>query len=542
MNNKSEKKQKENEKKEEIVPNQPSPQPVPKKKWSFFNKITVVLIAYIAYSQIKPYFTPKNPELEHFANDLEEGQLFDVSFNLIDTYEKSSDHVYKERQVPYKRSWNGLNFTMNINQTLFTADPERFRLETQIVYNSKKLGHVKLIGCASQLSKMMPLKLKKGKYYDSVQKDEVGADEPHVLTKIYCQLVFDTEVYDFTEDEIVNHLYQKSAKKRTLPLNKTDYYFPYVDCTNYWTLQRDKLPIKDFKNNETIPIKVEFSLTSASKHRWAFKFYIAENTNMPYLNDIKMLEEFKMILSDNGFYYLVILFSVNILHSLFSVLSMKNNLSFFSNLKSTQGISTRKHFTDIVFTTIITLYLIENDTSIVVIILSCFEILMSIYIVIKMAKFERREDGKFPFFQFPKSEKQEENETDQYDREATSLLSKIFFPILGIYYIYSFWTAEKVNYYPFILKNLVTFIHAVGFINMTPQVYINYKLKSVEFMPWKGMIYQFLNTIVDDLFAFAVKMPTLQRIAVFRDDVIFCIYLYQKWIYRKNVRKDIKEE
>lgn len=27
-------------------------------------------------------------------------------------------------------------------------------------------------------------------------------------------------------------------------------------------------------------------------------------------------------------------------------------------------------------------------------------------------------------------------------------------------------------------------------------------------------------------------MPTLHRISCFRDDVIFVIYLYQRWIYR----------
>lgn len=42
---------------------------------------------------------------------------------------------------------------------------------------------------------------------------------------------------------------------------------------------------------------------------------------------------------------------------------------------------------------------------------------------------------------------------------------------------------------------------------------------------------QFLSTFIDDLFAFVVKMPTLHRLAVFRDDLIFFIYLYQRWIY-----------
>jgi hypothetical protein len=56
-----------------------------------------------------------------------------------------------------------------------------------------------------------------------------------------------------------------------------------------------------------------------------------------------------------------------------------------------------------------------------------------------------------------------------------------------------------------------------GFIMMCPQLFINYKLKSVAHMPWRQMTYKFLNTIIDDLFAFVIKMPTLHRLSVFRD-------------------------
>ena len=51
-------------------------------------------------------------------------------------------------------------------------------------------------------------------------------------------------------------------------------------------------------------------------------------------------------------------------------------------------------------------------------------------------------------------------------------------------------------------------------------------------MPAKAMMYKFLNTFIDDLFAFTIKMPFLHRLATFRDDVIFFIYLYQRWAYR----------
>ena len=86
---------------------------------------------------------------------------------------------------------------------------------------------------------------------------------------------------------------------------------------------------------------------------------------------------------------------------------------------------------------------------------------------------------------------------------------------------------------------------------MTPQLYINYKLKSVEHLPWRTLIYKFLNTIIDDLFAFVITMPWMKRLSCFRDgnliklfycimylDIIFLIYLYQRWVYRVDIRRD----
>ena len=66
-------------------------------------------------------------------------------------------------------------------------------------------------------------------------------------------------------------------------------------------------------------------------------------------------------------------------------------------------------------------------------------------------------------------------------------------------------------------------------------------------MPMKAMIYKTLSTVVDDFFAYAlhsidnplndlltyvgssfcIKMPFLHRLACFRDDVVFLIFLYQ---------------
>ncbi|CAN0046822.1 unnamed protein product [Ectocarpus fasciculatus] len=75
------------------------------------------------------------------------------------------------------------------------------------------------------------------------------------------------------------------------------------------------------------------------------------------------------------------------------------------------------------------------------------------------------------------------------------------------------------------------FVYTFGFVLMTPQLYINYKLKSVAHLPWRFLCYRSLNTVIDDLFAFVIRMPTMHRLSCFRDDVVFVVYLYQRWIY-----------
>lgn len=96
---------------------------------------------------------------------------------------------------------------------------------------------------------------------------------------------------------------------------------------------------------------------------------------------------------------------------------------------------------------------------------------------------------------------------------------------------------EHKGWYSFVISTLVGFVYAFGFISMTPQLFINYKLKSVAHMPWKTFMYKALNTFIDDLFAFVVKMPMMHRLACLRDDVVFLVYLYQKWVYPEDKRR-----
>ncbi|VDL65789.1 unnamed protein product [Nippostrongylus brasiliensis] len=87
------------------------------------------------------------------------------------------------------------------------------------------------------------------------------------------------------------------------------------------------------------------------------------------------------------------------------------------------------------------------------------------------------------------------------------------------------------SWYSWVLESMANGVYAFGFLFMLPQLFVNYKLKSVAHLPWRAFTYKAFNTFIDDLFAFIIVMPTAHRVACFRDDIVFLIYLYQRYLY-----------
>merc|ERR1719491_1443119 len=107
-------------------------------------------------------------------------------------------------------------------------------------------------------------------------------------------------------------------------------------------------------------------------------------------------------------------------------------------------------------------------------------------------------------------------------------------PLVAGYGIYSLLHQKHKGWYSWILNTLVGFIYMFGFVMMTPQLFINYKLQSVAHLNWRTLTYKSINTFIDDLFAFVIKMPIMHRLACLRDDVIFFIFCYQRYKYRTD--------
>jgi hypothetical protein len=148
--------------------------------------------------------------------------------------------------------------------------------------------------------------------------------------------------------------------------------------------------------------------------------------------------------------------------------------------------------------------------------------------------FENKLFGLIPRIQLEDKKDYEDSGTKEFDRMAFNNLGMLCFPLAFCYCIYSVIYNEHKGWYSFILGSMYGFLLTFGFIMMTPQLFINYKLKSVAHMPWRMMTYKALNTFIDDIFAFVIKMPTMYRIGCFRDDIVFFIFLYQRYIYKED--------
>jgi hypothetical protein len=248
-------------------------------------------------------------------------------------------------------------------------------------------------------------------------------------------------------------------------------------------------------------------------------------------------DEVKRIFLEGNPVFLALTMAVSMLHSVFDVLAFKNDIGFWKENKSMLGLSARTILINAVCQAVIFLYLLDSETSMVVLFSAGIGTAIEFWKVTKaMDVSVGRSAWGLPTLRVRDRKSYSQTPTERYDAEAMRYLSYALYPLVAGYAVYSLMYKTHTSWYSWVLHSLVGAVYTFGFILMCPQLYLNYRLKSVAHLPWRQMTYKFLNTIIDDLFAFVIKMPLLHRLSVFRDDLVFLVYIYQRWIYRVSGR------
>lgn len=254
-------------------------------------------------------------------------------------------------------------------------------------------------------------------------------------------------------------------------------------------------------------------------------------------SEIEMIKE---VLLDTNPILLSVTVVVSIAHMFLEMLAFGSDIAHYRKKKDNVGISVRSILANVFMQTIIFLYLLDNsqNTSWMILGQQVIGILIEFWKITTVVNVRVRPappGSWLPFviaFEDKHKLTETEEKTKEYDEIAFKYMYYAAVPLLIAYGVYSLMYESHKSWYSYIITTLVGSVYTYGFLMMVPSLYINYRLKSVAHMPGKAMMYKFLNTFIDDLFAFTIKMPFLHRLATFRDDVIFFIYLYQRYKYR----------
>ena len=243
------------------------------------------------------------------------------------------------------------------------------------------------------------------------------------------------------------------------------------------------------------------------------------------------MDEIRYFLQDERLYRFLITQVISYLHLMFDYLAFRDEIQFYRGRKNLSGVSTSTAITRLICSVVIFLYLLDGGGTSWVVLLSMFSSCsVDAWKVWKLLRPEWK--SSFPFVAIRQIQSGREQEAAEYDRIASKNLAMILYPLVIGWSLYALQHYEYKSWYSWLISNLANAVYTFGFISLCPQLYINYRLKSVAHLPWKVFMYKIFNTFVDDAFAWLIEMPWKHRIMTLRDDVIFLLFLVQIWIYR----------
>ncbi|XP_028968040.1 cleft lip and palate transmembrane protein 1-like protein [Galendromus occidentalis] len=350
-------------------------------------------------------------------------------------------------------------------------------------------------------------------------RDEINYEKPYV----HLPSQFTISLMSTPHSIRLGHLFPLLVE--IIQLTPQKKYMPLIYVNKAAVMTKDLVLIKP--STDTFEAAITFNQVTIGK----LKFLSIVEDALKNMAQFGISEEdtdgVKSIFFDTSLFLLLTTILVSSLHLIFDVMAFKNEVSFWKNIRNFEGISVRTIGWRSLSQIVILLYLYDNDTSRLVLFSTAVSTLIEIWKLSKALKVSVKWRQKLPFGTVTAAEKQ----TDEIDVQGMRYLSYLLWPLCIGGAVYSLYYQPHRSWYSWSVASLANGVYGFGFLLMLPQLFLNYRLKSVAHLPWKVFMYKACNTFTDDLFAFIIHMPTAHRVACFRDDAVFLVFLYQRWLY-----------
>lgn len=317
-----------------------------------------------------------------------------------------------------------------------------------------------------------------------------------------------------------------------LPWNRSAYrpVFYVDDNALQHSAQREVAPPSEAVNRPPLALRIQISTLSPIRDVVNKQISMALSAAESLLHGSE-LDEFRFWLRDERLYRFLLTQVISFVHIWLDYLAFRDEVRFYRGKSDLGGVSISSIVTRLICSVIIFLYLMDGGGTSWIILLGVFsDVAIAAWKAWRVLRPTRTQT--FPYFKFHSTQTPAERKTAQYDRIAITHLMLFLAPVMMGWALYALQRYAYASWYSWFISNMANCVYSVGFISLCPQLYINFRLKSVAHLPWKVFLYKVFNTFVDDVFAFLIDMPWKHRIMTLRDDVVFGLFLVQAWMYR----------
>uniref|UniRef100_A0A4W2H1P2 Lipid scramblase CLPTM1L n=1 Tax=Bos indicus x Bos taurus TaxID=30522 RepID=A0A4W2H1P2_BOBOX len=292
-------------------------------------------------------------------------------------------------------------------------------------------------------------------------------DEPvsHWRPRLTLNVMVDNFVFDGASLPADVQRYMKMIQ-----LGKTVQYLPILFIDQLSNRVKDLMVIN--RSSTELPLTVSYDKISLGRLRFWIHMQDAVYSLQQFGFSEKDADEVKGIFVDTNLYFLALTFFVAAFHLLFDFLAFKNDISFWKKKKSMIGMSTKAVLWRCFSTVVIFLFLLDEQTSLLVLVPAGIGAAIELWKVKKALKMTVIWRGLWPTFQ------------------AMKYLSYLLYPLCIGGAIYSLLNIKYKSWYSWLINSFVNGVYAFGFLFMLPQLFVNYKMKSVAHLPWKAFTYK----------------------------------------------------